>query len=83
MAMVGGVSHVCGAILGAAILTVLQDYRQTLLPKLIGANGNFEIIVFGVVMVLLLQYTRQGVWHSSCAGFRKGHVLMRPTRPSI
>ncbi|MDR5879547.1 branched-chain amino acid ABC transporter ATP-binding protein/permease [Caballeronia sp. LZ032] len=62
MAVVGGVSHVWGAILGATILTVLQDYLQTWLPKLIGANGNFEIIVFGVVMVLLLQYARQGVW---------------------
>ena len=61
MAVVGGVSHVWGAILGATILTVLQDYLQTLLPKLLGANGNFEIIVFGVVMVLLLQYARQGV----------------------
>ena len=43
------------------ILTVLQDYLQTLLPKLLGSEGNFEIIVFGVLMVLLLQYARQGV----------------------
>ncbi|MGS0892818.1 branched-chain amino acid ABC transporter ATP-binding protein/permease [Burkholderia stagnalis] len=62
MAVVGGVSHVWGAVLGAAILTVLQDYLQTLLPKLLGTEGNFEIIVFGVLMVLLLQYARQGVW---------------------
>ncbi|MCA3870309.1 MAG: branched-chain amino acid ABC transporter permease, partial [Burkholderia sp.] len=60
MAVVGGVSHVWGAVLGAAILTVLQDYLQTLLPKLLGSEGNFEIIVFGVLMVLLLQYARQG-----------------------
>ena len=64
MAVVGGVSHVWGAVLGAAILTVLQDYLQTLLPKLLGSEGNFEIIVFGVLMVLLLQYARQGVWRS-------------------
>lgn len=62
MAVVGGVAHVWGAVLGAAIVTVLQDYLQTLLPKLLGAEGNFEIIVFGVLMVLLLQYARQGVW---------------------
>lgn len=62
MAVVGGVSHVWGAVLGATILTVLQDYLQTLLPKLLGSNGNFEIIVFGILMVLLLQYARQGVW---------------------
>ncbi|KVN23492.1 hypothetical protein WJ63_20055 [Burkholderia pyrrocinia] len=62
MAVVGGVAHVWGAVLGAAILTVLLDYLQTLLPKLLGSEGNFEIIVFGVLMVLLLQYARQGVW---------------------
>ncbi|MDR3099836.1 MAG: branched-chain amino acid ABC transporter ATP-binding protein/permease [Paraburkholderia sp.] len=62
MAVVGGVAHVWGAVLGAAILTVLQDWLQTLLPKLLGENGNFEIIVFGILMVLLLQYARRGVW---------------------
>ncbi|MDR5821370.1 branched-chain amino acid ABC transporter ATP-binding protein/permease [Caballeronia sp. LZ043] len=72
MAVVGGVSHVWGAILGATILTVLQDYLQTWLPKLIGANGNFEIIVFGVVMVLLLQYARQGVWPFVARLFPRG-----------
>ncbi|SAK42475.1 ABC transporter-like protein [Caballeronia calidae] len=72
MAVVGGISHVWGAILGATILTVLQDYLQTLLPKLLGANGNFEIIVFGVVMVLLLQYARQGVWPFVARLFPRG-----------
>ncbi|WP_024788894.1 ABC transporter permease subunit, partial [Pandoraea pnomenusa] len=62
MAVVGGVSHVWGAVLGAAILTVLKDYLQNILPVLLGANGNFETIVFGILLVLLLQYARDGVW---------------------
>ncbi|SMG02608.1 branched-chain amino acid ABC transporter ATP-binding protein/permease [Burkholderia singularis] len=62
MAVVGGIAHVWGAVLGAAIVTVLQDALQTLLPRLLGVEGNFEIIVFGVLMVVLLQYARQGVW---------------------
>ncbi|KVZ44156.1 ABC transporter permease subunit [Burkholderia ubonensis] len=72
MAVVGGVAHVWGAVLGAAILTVLQDYLQTLLPKLLGSEGNFEIIVFGVLMVLLLQYARQGVWPFVARLFPRG-----------
>ncbi|MFM0042448.1 branched-chain amino acid ABC transporter ATP-binding protein/permease [Paraburkholderia sediminicola] len=72
MAVVGGVSHVWGAVLGAAILTILQDYLQTLLPKLLGENGNFEVIVFGILMVLLLQYARQGVWPFVARFFPKG-----------
>ncbi|MEX3844144.1 ABC transporter permease subunit [Paraburkholderia sp. BR10882] len=72
MAVVGGVAHVGGAVLGAAILTVLQDWLQTLLPKLLGENGNFEIIVFGILMVLLLQYARRGVWPFVARFFPRG-----------
>jgi branched-chain amino acid transport system permease protein len=72
MAVVGGVSHVWGAVLGAAILTILQDYLQTLLPRLLGESGNFEVIVFGVLMVLLLQYARQGVWPYVARLFPRG-----------
>ncbi|MEC4723495.1 branched-chain amino acid ABC transporter ATP-binding protein/permease [Noviherbaspirillum sp. CPCC 100848] len=62
MAVVGGAGHVWGAILGATLLTVLKDQLQFILPKLLGANGNFEIIVFGVMLVLLLQFARDGLW---------------------
>jgi branched-chain amino acid transport system permease protein len=72
MAVVGGVAHVWGAVLGAAILTILQDWLQTFLPKLLGENGNFEVIVFGVLMVLLLQYARQGVWPFVARFFPRG-----------
>ncbi|HDV8350570.1 branched-chain amino acid ABC transporter ATP-binding protein/permease [Burkholderia vietnamiensis] len=78
MAVVGGVSHVWGAVLGAAILTVLQDYLQTLLPKLLGSEGNFEIIVFGVLMVVLLQYARQGVWPFVAKLFPRGPRARAP-----
>jgi branched-chain amino acid transport system permease protein len=80
MAVVGGVSHVWGAVLGATILTVLQDYLQTLLPKLLGANGNFEIIVFGILMVLLLQYARQGVWPFVAKLFPSGPRVRVPVQ---
>ncbi|MDB5840159.1 MAG: livG [Herminiimonas sp.] len=62
MAVIGGVGHVWGAVLGAGLLTVLKDVLQGVLPKLLGATGNFEIIVFGVMMILLLQYSREGLW---------------------
>ena len=62
MAVVGGAGHLWGAILGATVLTVLKDQLQSLLPRLLGANGNFEVIVFGILMVLLLQRARDGLW---------------------
>jgi len=61
MAVVGGAASVWGAVLGAGILTVLKQWLQDLLPKLLGQSGNFEMIVFGVLLVLLLQRTRDGV----------------------
>jgi branched-chain amino acid transport system permease protein len=62
MAVIGGAGYLWGAILGAAVLTVLKDQLQSILPSLLGSSGNFEIIVFGILMVLLLQHARNGIW---------------------
>ncbi|MFZ6751801.1 ABC transporter permease subunit [Undibacterium sp. Dicai25W] len=62
MTVVGGAGQVWGALLGSALLTILKDKLQTILPALLGTEGNFEIIVFGVLLVLLLQYARDGVF---------------------
>jgi branched-chain amino acid transport system permease protein len=62
MAVVGGVGHVWGALVGAALMTLLGDWLQNLLPKLLGQNGNFEVIVTGSLMILLLQRAPGGLW---------------------
>lgn len=62
MAVLGGSGYVLGGVLGAAIVTVLKDQLQNILPKLIGASGNFETIVFGILMVAVLQLAREGLW---------------------
>ncbi|MGO3932185.1 branched-chain amino acid ABC transporter ATP-binding protein/permease [Rhodopseudomonas pseudopalustris] len=62
MAVLGGAGRVYGAILGAAGITFLRDQLQDWLPKLLGHTGNFEIIAFGAVLVLLLQTAPGGLW---------------------
>jgi branched-chain amino acid transport system permease protein len=62
MAVVGGLGHVWGAIAGAAVLTVVKDGLQSLLPALLGQTGNFETIVFGIAMIVLLQRAPDGLW---------------------
>ena len=62
MAVIGGVGHVWGAFAGAAVVKLVEDQLQVLLPRLIGTAGNFEIIVFGIVLVLVLKYAPQGLW---------------------
>ncbi len=62
MAVLGGVGHVWGAFLGAGVVRIVEDQLQVLLPKLIGSRGNFETIVFGVVLVIVLKYAPDGLW---------------------
>jgi branched-chain amino acid transport system permease protein len=57
--------------LGAGIVTVIKDQLQNLLPKLFGLEGNYEIIVFGVILVLMLQVAPEGVWPLVAAPFRR------------
>ena len=61
MAVVGGAGSVWGAVLGATIVTLLKTWLQDWLPKILGEAGQFEIIVFGILLVLLLQYARDGL----------------------
>lgn len=62
MAVVGGAGQVWGALLGSAVITVAKEWLQDLLPRLLGQSGNFEVIVFGVLMVVVLQRARDGLW---------------------
>ncbi|MGE0744534.1 MAG: ATP-binding cassette domain-containing protein [Rhodospirillales bacterium] len=62
MAVVGGPGHVWGAILGSGVVVLLKDVLQRILPSLVGAQGNYEIIVFGALLVLMLQTARGGLW---------------------
>lgn len=62
MAVVGGAGYVWGALLGAAIITIAKQWLQDLLPALLGSAGNFEMIVFGLIMVLVLQRAPDGIW---------------------
>ncbi len=61
MAVIGGASHVSGAVVGAAIMTVSKEWLKDLLPKLFQQTGNYETIVFGVLMILLLRHAREGL----------------------
>ncbi|MCX7892532.1 MAG: branched-chain amino acid ABC transporter ATP-binding protein/permease [Burkholderiales bacterium] len=61
MVVVGGAGYVWGAVVGAALLTVLREWLSDLLPKLVGQAGEFEIIVLGILLVVLLQRARGGV----------------------
>ncbi|MED5622415.1 branched-chain amino acid ABC transporter ATP-binding protein/permease [Ideonella sp. BN130291] len=62
MAVVGGVGHVGGAFVGAALVKIAEDQLQTWLPVLFGTSGSYEVVVFGVVLVLVLKFAPDGLW---------------------
>src|SRR5215471_4535749 len=62
MAVVGGAGSVWGAVVGATLITLAKQVLQDVLPRLLGRAGNFEIVVFGALMIVVLQRAREGVW---------------------
>ena len=61
MAVVGGTAQAWGAVAGAGLMTVALQWLRDLLPRLIGQPGNFEVIVFGVLLVVVMQRTGAGI----------------------
>ena len=61
MVVIGGAGYVWGAIIGATLLTLLKEWLQDLLPRIVGQAGEFETIVLGILLVLLLQRARSGL----------------------
>jgi len=58
MAVVGGSGYVWGAVLGSAVITILKEVLQDILPSILGRTGNFEIVAFGALIIVLLQVNR-------------------------
>ena len=79
MTVIGGIGHVWGAILGATVMTGLKSQLQDILPMLLGSTGNFEIVVFGVMIVLILLWAREGLWPMVSAVWAKFH----PPEPEV
>ncbi len=76
MAVVGGAGSVWGAVIGATLITLLKQWLQEgsmlmtlarrlldwVLPPGASPSGNFELVAFGILMVLLLQRAHEGLW---------------------
>jgi branched-chain amino acid transport system permease protein len=74
MAVIGGAAYPGGALLGAGLVTLIHDRLQTLLPLLFGLGGNFETIVFGALLLLVLQMAPEGIWP---------HLVRTPSRRRV
>ncbi len=75
IAVVGGAGYVWGAVLGAGIVVILKEILQSYLPLLFRGEGQLETIVFGILLVLLLQLAPTGVWP-----WLMSHLPFKPAR---
>src|ERR1700730_1960311 len=61
MALVGGPGRITGAVVGAAIVVLLKNILQDVLPPITRYSAQLEVVLFGVLFVVLLQKARGGV----------------------
>jgi len=61
MALVGGAGHIAGAVVGAAVITLLKNTLQDVLPVFTRYSAQLEVVVFGILFVVILQKARAGI----------------------
>jgi len=61
MALVGGAGHVAGAAVGAAVVLLLKNLLQDVLPAVTRYSAQFELVLFGALFIVLLQKARAGL----------------------
>ena len=80
MVVIGGLSSVGGALVGATVVTLLHQWLGSLLPRLLGQSGQFETIVFCAITILFLRYAPSGIWPTIArwiGGLRKNSLPNR------
>ena len=61
MAVAGGLGQLVGALVGAALVLLLKNGLQDLLPLLTQRAGQLEAVAFAAVFILLLHFARGGL----------------------
>jgi branched-chain amino acid transport system permease protein len=61
MAVVGGLGHIAGALVGAALVLVMKNGLQDVLPLLTQRAGQLEAVTFAVLFILILHFARSGL----------------------
>ncbi|MEH2510889.1 ABC-type branched-subunit amino acid transport system ATPase component/ABC-type branched-subunit amino acid transport system permease subunit [Nitrobacteraceae bacterium AZCC 1564] len=78
IAVVGGAGYVWGAVLGAGIVVVLKEFLQSTLPVVFHGSAQLETVIFGILLVTLLQIAPGGMWPRLAALFPLTSTPRRP-----
>ncbi|HEX7442147.1 MAG TPA: metal-dependent hydrolase, partial [Caldimonas sp.] len=61
MAVAGGLGQIAGAIVGSALVLLLKNSLQDVLPLLTQRGAQLEAVTFSIVFILLLHHARAGL----------------------
>jgi len=61
MAVAGGLGHLAGALVGSALVLILKNGLQDVLPLLTQRAGQLEAVAFATLFILLLHFARGGL----------------------
>ncbi|QDL37262.1 branched-chain amino acid ABC transporter ATP-binding protein/permease [Rhodoferax sediminis] len=61
MVVAGGLGQLSGALVGSALVLIMKNGLQDLLPLLSQSGGQLEAIVFAALFIVLLQQARGGL----------------------
>jgi branched-chain amino acid transport system permease protein len=61
MVIIGGAGSLWGAPLGATLVVVLRDQFNDWIPRMTGRVGDFELLVFSLAVIVLLQRAPDGL----------------------
>ncbi len=62
MAVIGGVSNIWGGVIGATAYSLADRFLSGYLQQFFGQSFNVNAIFFGVLMLVLMQTARGGLW---------------------
>jgi len=82
MAVAGGLGHIAGALVGAALVMVMKNGLQDVLPLLTQRAGQLEAVTFAVLFILTLHFARGGLM-SFFRRFTQGRTGAASPRPEI
>ncbi|WMJ18208.1 branched-chain amino acid ABC transporter permease [Geobacillus proteiniphilus] len=72
MVVIGGSAHVWGGLVGAAVYVCLGEWLKAVVPLLLpNAGGEFEIVFFGLLLVVMLIYMPNGLTGVMQKGMRR------------
>jgi len=80
MAVAGGLGHLSGALVGAAVVLVMKNALQDVLPLLSSRGGQLEAVAFALLFIVLLQHARGGVM-GFLTRWTRGRFQAPPPKP--